>query len=767
MVVSRFLSLILFCLMAFALLSAPARAEIGEPIEFIRVEGTQRVEDETVMAYMLVREGLKDAADLVDQSVKTLFSSGLFADVTIRRQDKGLIVTVVENPIVNRVSFEGNSAITDDNLGKEGILSARQIYTRAKVQDDVERQIELYRRSGRFAVRIEPKVIQLPQNRVDLVFEISEGPTTGISAINFLGNRVFSDDELRDVILTRESRWWRIFSASDNYDPDRVAYDGELLRQHYLSKGYADFAVIATNAELTRNGESFFVSFVIEEGQKYNFGEARISTSLDTLDIIELEEQITHQAGEQYDQRALDKTVDALTKVVGESGFAFANIRPRPRTNSEAATIDIEYVIKEGPRVYVERVNVNGNTRTKDDVIRREFRLVEGDAFNKVLLSRSERGVRGLNFFSDVQVTETPGTEDDKTIIDVDVREMPTGELSFGVGYSSAEDFTTQLSVSERNFLGRGQSLRVNVGLSNQVQRYTIGFTEPYFLGRDVSAGFSVFNTQTDYDYQQGLELNESGIAFSLGFPLSEDGRLSLFANFVNDELTDPRNAGLVSDRSYDLSKQEFGYFYSIDQRDDFINPRDGWNISFGQDIAGPGGDVSYLRTRASANFYEEIAEGWIFHLRGTMGIIHDYKGGPINYNDRFFRGGRDFRGFERGGVGPREVSASAADPSQGFALGANRYMIGTAQVSLPLGLSKESGVRANLFVDFGVLGETDAQAPAGRVIEDEMAFRATTGLSFAWRSPFGPVRFDFAEPLAKEDYDQTRFFRFTIGTSF
>ena len=705
--------------------------------------------------------------DLVDQSVKTLFSSGLFADVTILRQDKGLIVTVVENPIVNRVSFEGNSAITDENLGKEGILSARQIYTRAKVQDDVERQIELYRRSGRFAVRIEPKVIQLPQNRIDLVFEISEGPTTGISAINFLGNRVFSDDELRGVILTRESRWWRVFAASDNYDPDRVAYDGELLRQYYLSKGYADFSVVSTNAELTRNGESFFVNFVIEEGQKYSFGEARISTSLDTLDIIELEEQITHQAGEQYDQRALDKTVDALTKVVGESGFAFANIRPRPRTNREAAIIDIEYVINEGPRVYVERVNVNGNSRTKDDVIRREMRLVEGDAFNKVLLSRSERSVRGLNFFSAVQVTESPGTEEDQTIIDVDVREMPTGELSFGVGYSSAEDFTTQLSVSERNFLGRGQRLRFNVGLSNQVQRYTIGFTEPYFLGRDVSAGFSLFNTQTDYDYQQGLELNENGIGFNLGFPLSEDGRLSLFANFVNDELTDSLNAGLVSDRSYDLGKQEFGYFYSIDRRDDFVNPSDGWNVTFGQDIAGPGGDVSYLRTRATANFFEELAEGWILHLRGTLGIIHDYKGDAINYNDRFFRGGRDFRGFERGGVGPREVSASAADPSQGFALGANRYMIGTAQVALPLGLSKESGVRANLFVDFGVLGETDAEASPGRIIEDEMAFRATTGLSFAWRSPFGPVRFDFAEPLAKEDYDQTRFFRFTIGTSF
>ena len=767
MVFSRFLSRISFCLLALILASVPARAEIGEPIEFIRVEGTQRVEDETVLAYMLVREGLKDAADLVDQSVKTLFSSGLFADVTIRRQDKGLVVTVVENPIVNRVSFEGNSAITDENLGKEGVLSARQIYTRAKVQDDVERQIELYRRSGRFAVRIEPKVTQLPQNRVDLVFEISEGPTTGISAINFLGNRVFSDDDLRGVILTRESRWWRIFSASDNYDPDRVAYDGELLRQYYQSKGYADFNVVSTNAELTRDGESFFVNFVIEEGQEYSFGEARISTSLDTLDIVELEEQITHQAGERYDQRALDKTVDALTKLVGQSGFAFANIRPRPRANREEATIDIEYTIAEGPRVYVERVNINGNSRTKDDVIRREMRLVEGDAFNKVLLSRSERSVRGLNFFSDVQVTESPGTEEDQTIIDVDVREMPTGELSFGVGYSSAEDFTTQLSVSERNFLGRGQNLRFNVGLSNQVQRYTIGFTEPYFLGRDVSAGFSIFDRQTDYDYQRGLKLDESGIGFSLGFPLSEDGRLSLFANFVNDDLNDTRNAGTSSDRSYDLDKQEFGYFYAIDRRDDFIKPSDGWNMSFGQDIAGPGGDVSYLRTRATANFFEELAEGWIFHLRGTLGIIHDYKGGAINYNDRFFRGGRDFRGFERGGVGPREVSNSATDPSQGVALGANRYMIGTAQVSLPLGLSKESGVRANLFVDFGVLGETDAQPSAGRRVEDEMAFRATTGLSFAWRSPFGPVRFDFAEPLVKEEYDQTRFFRFTIGTSF
>ena len=737
-------------------LSHSAQAEIGKPIDFIRVEGTQRVEAETVRAYMVVREGLIDEAELVDQSVKTLFSSGLFADVTIRREGLGLVVTVVENPIVNRVSFEGNSAINDDNLGKEAGLSARQIYTRAKVQDDVERFIELYRRSGRFAVRIEPKVIQLPQNRIDLVFEINEGPTTGIRAINITGNNVFSDDELRGVIITRESRWWRIFSANDNYDPDRVAYDRELLRRFYLARGYADFRVVSSNAELTRDGKGFFLNFKIEEGKLYTFGEARVSTELDAIDIVELEERISYEAGETYDSRRIDDTVDALRKLVGEKGYAFAEVRPRTRRDSKGNMVNVEFVIEEGPRVYVERININGNTRTRDEVIRREMRLSEGDAFNQVLLSRSERNVRGLGFFGAVEVNDLPGTQEDKTIIDVNVREQPTGELSFGVGYSSAEALTTQLSVSERNFLGRGQRLRFNVGISNQVQRYNIGFTEPYFLDRDISAGFSLFNTDTEYDFQDGLKTKEQGIGFSLGFPLSEDGRLSLFANFAQDELVNNTSSANINP-SYDLFKQTLGYYYSIDKRDDIINPTDGWNLTFGQDLAGPSGDSSFLRTTASANLFEEIAEGWVFHAKMNLGVIHDYKGGTIRYSDRFFRGGRNFRGFQRGGIGPRDLRTDSA-------LGANRYLTGTTQVSLPLGIPKEVGMRANAFVDFGFLGETDA---VGSQIEDEMAFRATYGLSFAWRSPLGPVRFDFARPIVKEDYDETRFFRFTIGTSF
>ena len=735
----------------------PAGALIGTPVSTIRVEGTQRVERDTVLSYTLIKEGMIDDAELVDRSVKTLFSSGLFADVTIRREGEGLVIVVVENPIVNRVRYEGNSVINDENLGAESVLKARQIYTRAKVQDDVERFIELYRRSGRFAARIEPKVIQLPQNRVDLIFEITEGPVTGIRSVNFVGNRVFDDGRLREEVLTQESRWWRPFSSNDNFDPDRIAYDRELLRRFYLSKGYADFRVVSTTAELTRNGEEFFVTFNIEEGERYTFGDARVATTLTSTDIAEFETKIVHHAGERYDSRKIDETVDALTKMVGELGFAFADVRPRAHRDKEEHIIRVEYVIEEGPRVYVERININGNTRTLDEVIRRELRLSEGDAFNRVLLNRSERAVRGLGFFANVEITETPGSSDDKTIIDVNVREQPTGELSFGVGYSSAESATVDLSVSERNFRGRGQTLRLQISGSSEVQRYVVGFTEPYFFNRDMSAGFTIFNSQAEYDESRGIISEDSGIGLSLGFPLSEDGRLRLFFNLSNDELINNTLSGSINP-GYSNLKQEIGYYYVIDKRDDFIEPTDGWNFSFGQDIAGPMGDISFLRTTLAANFYEELFEGYILHLRGTFGTIYDYKGGNVQYTDRFFRGGRSFRGFERNGVGPRQIST-------GYALGANRYLVGTAEVSLPLGIPKEVGMRANAFIDYGWLGDTDIRASDD--VADRFAFRATYGLSISWRSPFGPVRFDWARPIVQEDYDEPRFFRFSVGTVF
>ena len=726
-----------------------------EIIQFIRVEGTQRVEEETVRAYMVVSEGMVDDVDMVDQSVKTLFSSGLFSDVTIRRSEGGLVVSVVENPIVNRVSFEGNSSINDDTLTDEAELRPRQVYTRARVQDDVERFIEIYRQSGYFASRIEPKVIQLPQNRIDIIFEINEGPITGIRSINFVGNKAFDDNRLREEIVTSETRWWRFFASSDSYDPDRLNYDRQQLRRFYLSKGYADFRVISSSAELTRDGEEFFVTFNIEEGDLFTFGESSIRSTVETIDANTLQAAIEHEEGERYDLRKIEDTEDALTKLLGEKGFAFSDIRARTRRDRENNLIRVQYAIEEGPRVYVERININGNDRTHDEVLRREMRVSEGDAFNRVLLERSRRNLRALGFFSSVDIEESPGSEPDKTIIDVNVVEQSTGELTFGVGYSSAESLTTEFSVAERNLLGRGQKLNLRVGVSDEVQRYSLNFTEPFFRDRRVAAGFSIFNQESDYD-NDAYVFSSVGFGGQLAFPLSEDGRLSLSANITEDKLENNLFSRSIN-RSYEYTKQEIGYYYSIDKRDDPIDPTEGWNLGFGQDLAGPGGDVTFLRTTAVANYYYEIAEGWVFHGRASAGFIDDYDDGAILYGDRFFRGGSSFRGFDRSGVGPRQVST-------GFAVGANRYVIGTTEVSVPLGIPKDVGMKANLFIDFGAVGDTDETQSD---IEDEFAFRATSGLSISWKSPFGPVRFDFASALKKENYDKAKSFRFSVGTRF
>ena len=754
--------LALICVFACAL-SVDVRAQEAEDsatsdaeiIQFIRVEGTQRVEEETVRAYMVVREGMVDDVDMVDQSVKTLFASGLFSDVTIRRSEGGLVVSVVENPIVNRVSFEGNGAINDDTLTKEAELRPRQVYTRARVQDDVERFIEIYRQSGYFAARIEPKVIQLPQNRVDVIFEINEGPITGIRSINFVGNKAFDDDRLREEIITSETRWWRFFASSDNYDPDRLNYDRQQLRRFYLSKGYADFRVVSSSAELTRDGEEFFVTFNIEEGELFTFGESGIRSTVETIDIETLQAAIDHVEGDRYDLRKIEDTEDALTKLLGEKGFAFADIRARTRRDRENNLIRVEYVIEEGPRVYVERININGNDRTHDEVLRREMRISEGDAFNRVLLERSRRNLRALGFFSSVDIEESPGSEPDKTIIDVNVVEQSTGELTFGIGYSSAESLTTEFAIAERNLLGRGQKLNLRVGVSDEVQRYQVSFTEPFFLDRRVAAGFSIFNTESDYD-NDSYVFSSTGVGGQLAFPLSEDGRLSLSVNLSEDELENNLFTRDIN-RSYEYSKYEIGYYYSIDKRDDPIDPTEGWNLGFGQDLAGPSGDVTFIRTSAVVNYYYEITEGWVFHGRASAGFIDDYENDTVYYGDRFFRGGSSFRGFDRSGVGPRQIST-------GYAVGANSYLIGTTEVSVPLGIPKDVGIKANLFVDFGAVGDTDETQ---NDIEDDFAFRATSGLSISWKSPFGPVRFDFATAIKKEDYDKAKSFRFSVGTSF
>ncbi|MEG9861092.1 MAG: outer membrane protein assembly factor BamA [Parvularculales bacterium] len=736
-----------------------------DTISQIIVQGNQRIETETVLSYMQFRVGQRYNATLIDKSLKALFATGLFADINIIRQGDSLIVQITESPIINRVAFEGNVAVDDSTLESEVLLKPRSIFSRAKVQDDVQSLLTHYRRSGRFAAIIDPKIIQLPQNRVDLVFEITEGPITKVGAINFVGNKVFSDSELRSEIATSESAWWKFFSASDNYDPDRLAFDRELLRRFYLNNGYADFRVISAVAELTPSGEFFFITFTVEEGEVYTFGEVSFESNIEGYNLEHLYEQVSFQTGELYDAAKLEETINTLTYSAGVEGYAFAVVTPRVSRDEKNRIINVVFELDKGRRIYVERININGNTRTLDRVIRRQLRFAEGDAFSRVLSSNSQRNIRSLGYFSAVELSEEPGTAEDQTIVDISVQEQSTGRLSFGVGVSSADDFIFDTSLSERNFLGRGQIVSLGLNYGRRRQTLDFQFTEPYFLDRNLSFGSNVYITEIDSDSgTSSYDQRSLGGGFTLGFPLTEHSRLSLNTSYINSRIFNvASNASLaVQNATGSTDRLVLGYSYILDKRDDPILPTSGWAFSWNQSYAGFLSSIDYLRQDFVFRQYYEVSEGWIASLRLTGGYIDSLTGEPIRINDSFFRGGVTFRGFRRsGGVGPRDSFSDDA-------VGAKLYNINTIDVSIPLPLPEEFGFNGSVFVDFGWVGKSDAESVLNQQeIRDDLKFRASAGTSFFWESPIGPVRFDIAEAFIKEDYDRTRLFRFSAGTQF
>ncbi|HYM16927.1 MAG TPA: outer membrane protein assembly factor BamA, partial [Micropepsaceae bacterium] len=591
---------------------APAPPGQGT-ITRIVVQGTQRIEPDSVLSYMLLREGQAYDPAVADRSLKALFDTGLFADVRMSWDGATLTVNVVENPILNQVVYEGNSKLSDADLNKEVQVRPRMVFTRARVQADVQRIIELYRRSGRFAATVEPKIIQRPQNRVDLVFEINEGPTTGVAQINFIGNRVFSDSDLRDQIVTTTSAWWKFLSTNDNYDPDRLTFDREQLRRFYLSRGYADFRVISAVAELTPDRQNFYITFTLDEGQLYSFGNIQIQSQIRDLNPDALKPLLLTNTGDVYDATQIDKSVEALTYAAGTQGFVFVDIRPRVQRNPMTKTIDLVYEIDQAPRVYIERINIVGNVRTRDEVIRREFRLAEGDAFNRVLADRSRTRVRALGFFSDVQIKEDPGSSPDRTVLTVTVTEQPTGELALGAGYSSQQGLLLDFSYTERNLFGRGQFVRTSVSIGTFQKDYDFRFTEPYFLGRPLAAGFIAYKVITDFSQQIGYISDVTAAGIQFGFPVSEFGRISPHYNFQYTDITatgTTSEAIRLSQGQYSASS--IGYTYTYDTRDDPLKPTKGWNFAVSQDVAGLSGDLKYLRSVAGVEYYHPFFFGLV-----------------------------------------------------------------------------------------------------------------------------------------------------------
>ena len=729
----------------------------GGTIQEIRIEGSQRVDPSTVQNYMRLDPGDPFDALRLDESLKALFATGLFADVTLTRQGDALIVRVVENPIINRIAFEGNSSIDNDILEVEIQLRPRVVYTRTRVQQDVERLLNLYRSQGRFAATVEPKIIRLEQNRVDLVFEIDEGATTGIETVNFIGNRVFSDSSLRGEIATTESAWWRFLTSNDTYDPDRLNFDQELLRRFYLSEGYADFRVLSVVAELTPDKENFIITFTVDEGPRYRFGDIEVTSTIPNLDAEVLRDFVTTEQGDWYDATEVDDTIDVLTNQVGNLGYAFVDVRPATQRNTEELVIDLNFEVQEGPRVFVERIDIEGNQRTLDKVIRREFRLVEGDAFNSAKLRRSRQRLNNLGFFRTVAIDNVEGSAPDRTVIQVNVEEQSTGDLSFGAGFSSASGPLGNITLRERNLLGRGQDLRVSFSLSGASSEIDLSFTEPYFLDRPIAAGFDVFRTTRDISALD-FEVERIGASLRAGYDLTEHTRQVVRYTFERQELND-----VDSGSSAAAQEEDELQFRSIvsqtltwDRRDNRFDPTSGWRVSLENELAGLGGDTRFLKSTTSATYFIPVLEQVTLSIGGEAGFLTGL-GEDTNVSDRFLLGGNNFRGFEVGGIGPRDLPSDDA-------IGGTRFYKGTVELAFPLGLPEEFSVRGRWFVDAGSLWDAD-NAP-GDIIDDNK-LRVSTGPGVSWDSPFGPLRVDIGFPILKEEEDKTELLSFSFGTQF
>ncbi len=751
------------CCTLFGVMAGAAAQSIssGDPIQEIRIEGNQRIEPETVRSYMQVNPGDPFDAQRIDQALKNLFATGLFADVNFRRDGDALVVAVTENPIINKLAFEGNQRLDDEALQQEVQLRPRVVYTQARVQADVKRILDLYRRSGRFAATVEPKIIKLDQNRVNLVFEINEGEVTEVRRIDFVGNKVFSDGDLRDEIITQEYAFYRFLSTTDTYDPDRLTLDKEALRKFYLAEGYADFRVVSAVAELSPDQEAFFITITVEEGERYTFGTIDIKTTLKDLDPESLRGELSTDEGDWYNADLVDESVQAISNQVGSLGYAFVDVRPRIDRDAENKILNLTYDIQEGPKVYVERIDISGNVRTQDKVIRREFRIAEGDAFSTAKLRRTEQRLKNLGFFESVDIQAVPSDSPDKTVIKVKVAEKSTGELTFGAGFSTVDGPLGNVGLRERNLLGKGYDLRAQLNISGRRSTIDVSFTDPYFLDKELSAGFDVFHRRFDREESSFKEQN-TGLGLRMGYDLAEYTRHTVGYQISYDKVNgvdddDDSVSDVIKSEEGSEVRSIISHDILYDRRDSRLDQREGYYVSLGQDFSGLGGTVTYLRNTLGGGYFYSPNKDVTLGATGEVGYMFGI-GDDVRVTDAFFLGGQNLRGFSTGGIGPRDSDTNDA-------LGGKFRFEGTVQASFPLGLPEEYAIRGRVFSDFGTLTGTDFEDEID--LNDDASLRMSLGVGLTWVSPFGPLAVDLAYPILKESYDKDELFRFSVGTTF
>ncbi|MCA3554082.1 outer membrane protein assembly factor BamA [Aestuariivirga sp.] len=785
-----FVAFLAFLLSVLAPVAAPGVAvtpAYAEVVTAIVVEGNQRIESDTILSYVQVSRGQNATPEKIDESVKALFQTGLFSDVQITRRGNTLVVKVDENPMVNEVNFEGNRAVKDADLAKEVELRERMMFTRAKVLSDVNRIIAVYRRAGYYSVKVSPKIIRLPENRVNVVYEINEGGETKVRQINFVGNNAFSASALKGVIGTQEYSWWRFFNRNDTYDSDRLEYDKELLRRYYLRNGFADVQVISAEAVLTPSGDGFIITFTIDEGPRYTVADVAVNVGDAQLDSKDLIANVKTGVGDYFDATKVDKTVEQLTLEAARQGFVFARVNPDIARDPGNKSLNITYNIVEGPRTYIERIDIVGNYRTEDEVIRRELNLFEGDAFNRVVIERARRRLTALDYFEKIDFQESEGSAPDRVVLTVVVQEKSTGSVNFSIGYARQERIVGSISLQERNFLGKGYDVKVNISGSWYRQNVTLSFTDPYFMGLPVSAGFDVFATNVNNQQESNYNSQMLGFALRTGFRIDEysgiNFRYGLSWRDVN-QISKSQASPAVIESQGESTKSAVQATYTWDNLDNPVRPTNGFRGQLEGEIAGLGGDVDYGKLEAHGWYFLPVYEdAVVLKIEANAGQLLPFNGDNARLQDRFFKGGDTFRGFQPAGVGPRQRGNSGSTD----AVGGKTYAIGTLEMTFPIGLPEQWGILGEAFTDFGTVfdsgvdtvlaGQGDCSygnnsLPLGPNASnctsyDSAAFRLSVGTGVIWSSPFGPLRFEAAYPLLKADSDKTEYFRFSVGTAF
>jgi outer membrane protein insertion porin family len=797
---------------------------IAQSASSIEVRGNRRVETDTVRSYFKGSGG-RLTAEQENEGLKSLIATGLFSDVNIDHRSGHLVVTVVENPVINRVAFEGNKKAKDDQLKSEVQSKPRGTLSRPTVQADVQRIIEIYHRSGRFDVTVNPKVIELPNNRVDLVFEITEGPKTGVKQIRFVGAHAFSSGRLKDILKTSESNWLSFLQTTDIYDPDRIEADRDLLRRFYLQHGYADVRIISAVGEYDPARKGFIVTFTIDEGSQYRFGSVDVASNVRAIDPASLRGALKVSSGNVYNADLVDKSVEAMTIEAAKHGYAFATVRPRGDRDFERKVINVGFVVEEGARAYIERINIRGNTRTRDYVIRREFDIGEGDAYNRALIDRAERRLKNLNYFKTVKITNEPGSAPDRVVVNVNVEEQPTGEFSIAGGYSTTDGFLGEVSVADRNLMGRGQFAKASLSYGQYTRGFGLSFVEPYLLGYRMAGGIDLFGRQTLASSYVSYNTESIGTTLRLGFALSEEiafqPHYSIYRqsvslpDYLNNCQFSPNalvNAGGMGPGSAWLGSGGMlgpgvspiteaartdggncyadgeaslpvrielargpvvvslvGYSLSYNTLDNNKSPTSGLYAELKQDFAGVGGDVNFIRTTLETRNYYEVFPDIIGVLKLQGGHATGWGGQNLRMLDHFQMGPNLVRGFAPAGLGPRDLTPGTTND----ALGGSLFWGVSFEMQTPLYfLPKEVGIKVAAFADAGSLW--DYQGPTtwnvtGETLQvaDVASIRSSVGMGLIWDSPLGPLRFDIAYALTKQSYDRTQFFRFSGGTRF